>query len=252
MKNLKKYFLLFLLTALLICAFPMTASANSAEPPGIIILTTNAPDDLEVTLEIPGFDGEVRVRGTKRMWENYFRIYYYDLFYKNQEEMSSARIKVVSSEKTFTCPLPTEMHDGYGYNTLLYLDYESETLTLGAPAYRKPLLISLRLILTFIFEGAVFFLLGFRKKSSWIVFTLVNLITQGFLNYIISGAGLYGTIGYFAVIFIVMEFLIFIAEAIALSIFVREHKWYRRLGAALLANTASLILGVLILNHLPI
>ena len=251
MKN-QKYLLLFILTALLICAFPLTVSANSAEPPGIIILTTNAPDDLSVTLEIPGVDGEVRVRDTSRMWENYFRIYYHSLFHENKAEMANARIRVVSGEKTFTCPLPEELHDGYGFNTLLYLDCESETLTLGEPAYRAPLLISLRLILTFIFEGAVFFLLGFRNKRSWITFALVNLITQGVLNGIIAENGLYGSVGYFVILFIAMEALIFIAEAIAFSLFVREGKWYRRLAAALLANAVSLALGIFILNYLPI
>ena len=52
--------------------------------------------------------------------------------------------------------------------------------------------------------------------------------------------------------FILYEALIFIAEAIALTAFVREHKWCRRLGLAFLANTVSLILGMVIINNLPI
>ncbi len=247
---MKNKVLFFMLAVILLCAFPLTAYANSVEPPSMIILVTNAPDDLTVDLEIPSNTGEVRIQSSSKMWEKYFRIYYYP----DDDDIANNRVllSVKSSVKSFTCPLPDGLQNGYRYNNLLYLDFENETLSVGEPAYREPLLVSLRVVLTLISEGIVFFLIGFRCKSSWIIFTIINLLTQGWLNLSISGADLSGSTAYMLLWFILMEFVIFIVESIAITAFVREHKWYRRLGTALLANIVSLILGIFIIGNLPI
>jgi hypothetical protein len=210
-------------------------------------MVINGPEDLTMEIEIPDLEEEdyIRVQKIQKMWEQYFRIY-------SHQSMENATLRVSSSEKSFTCPFPPiSDYNVYSYNTLMYLDFDAETLTVGQPAYREPLLIALRMSLTLIFEGLVFFLFGFRKKSSWIAFLIINLVTQGWLNISITSADIYSG-GYMIIGFILYEALIFIAEAIALTAFVREHKWYRRLGLAFLANTVSLILGMLIISNLPI
>jgi hypothetical protein len=238
---------IILLVAAIIFAFPLTASANSAEPPTVVIMVINGPEDLTLEVEIPDpEEGDyLRVQKVQKMWEQYFRIY-------NHRSLENATLRVSSSEKSFTCSFPPiSDYNVYSYNTLMYLDFDAETLTVGQPAYREPLLIALRMSLTLIFEGLVFFLFGFRKKSSWIAFLIINLLTQGWLNISIASADSYSG-GYMIIGFILYEALIFIAEAIALTAFVREHRWYRRLGLAFLANTVSLILGMVIINNLPI
>ena len=37
--------------------------------------------------------------------------------------------------------------------------------------------------MTLLIEGALFFAFGFRKKLSWVLFIIINLITQGLLNW---------------------------------------------------------------------
>ena len=248
MKDTIKKLSLILLALAITLAFPLTASANSAEPPTMVVMVMNAPEDLTVELEIPDLTDEyIYVRKISKMWEQYFRIYYHG----TKENLENARLLVSSSEKSFSCELPPmSEYNVYSYNTLLYLDFDAETLTIGQPVYREPLLIALRVSLTLIFEGLVFFLLGFRKKSSWIAFLIINLLTQGWLNISIAGASIQSDYIIFG--FILYEIVIFIAEAIAVTAFVREHKWYRRLGFSLLANTVSLILGMVIISNLPI
>lgn len=249
MKDNIKRLALILLAVAITLAFPLTASANSAEPPSMIVMVINAPEDLSLELQTPDLEeGErIYIQKSQKMWEQYFRIYYHG----TKENMENARLLVSSSEKSFSCQLPPmSEYNVYSYNTLLYLDFDAETLTIGQPAYREPLLIALRISLTLIFEGLVFFLLGFRKKSSWIIFLLINLLTQGWLNISIASTTIYSN--YIIIGFFLYEIVIFIAEAIALTAFVREHKWYRRLGFSLLANTVSLILGVIIISNLPI
>ncbi len=248
MNNTTKRLAIVLLVLAMIFALPLTASANSAEPPSIIIMVVNGPDDLVIELEIPDAELGAYISRSQKMWEQYFRIYHHE----SKEKMENALLRVSSSEKSFSCPFPPMSdYNVYSYNTLMYLDFDAETLTVGQPAYREPLLIALRVSLTLIFEGLVFFLLGFRKKSSWIAFLLINLVTQGWLNINIASAYIYSG-GYMIIGFILYEALIFIAEAIAVTAFVREHKRYRRLGFSLLANTVSLILGMIIISNLPI
>lgn len=249
MKGNVKKLALILLAVAIIAAFPLTASANSAEPPSIVIMIIGGPEDLTVELEIPELEeGErIYIQKIQKMWEQYFRIYYHG----SKEKMENARLLVSSSEKSFSCQFPPMSdYNVYSYNTLLYLDFDAETLTVGQPAYREPLLIALRMSLTLIFEGLVFMLLGFRKKSSWITFLLINLLTQGWLNISIASASIDSD--YMIIGFILYEVVIFIAEAIAVTTLVREHKWYRRLGFSLLANAVSLILGMIIIINIPI
>ena len=188
MKDTIKKLSLILLALAITLAFPLTASANSAEPPTMVVMVMNAPEDLTVELEIPDLTDEyIYVQKISKMWEQYFRIYYHG----TKENLENARLLVSSSEKSFSCELPPmSEYNVYSYNTLLYLDFDAETLTIGQPAYREPLLIALRVSLTLIFEGLVFFLLGFRKKSSWIAFLIINLLTQGWLNISIAGASI--------------------------------------------------------------
>ena len=242
MKGTVKRLALILLVVAIFAAFPLTASANSAEPPTIVIMVINGPEDLTLEIDIPDLEeGDyIYVQKIQKMWEQYFRIY-------NHQSLENATLHVSSSEKSFSCERP----DVRGYNTLLYLDFDAETLTVGQPAYREPLLIALRMSLTLIFEGLLFLLLGFRKKSSWIAFLIINLLTQGWLNISIASADIYSG-GYMIIGFILYEALIFIAEAITLTAIVREHKWYRRLGFSLLANAVSLILGMIIIINIPI
>lgn len=260
--NIKKMLFLFLITIFVFLSpvvavknqtgSPIVALANSAEPPGIVVLATNAPDDLTINLEIPGVDGEIFIKESRKMWEQYFRIYYHGAFSENTEHMKEAVLRVSSSEKSFTCPIPDFLQIRYKHNTILVLDYENETISVGQPAYREPVLITARLVLTFIIEGVIFFLLGFRKKRSWLVFVILNLLTQGWLNLSISGADIGGGSSYVMLGFIGIEIVIFLVESIIMGALIKEHKWYRRVGCALLANAVSLGLGMLIINYLPI
>ena len=235
----------FILALFLIFALSVPASANSAEPPGMIIIVEGAPEDMTLTL-VPGQEPEyeIRIHESRRGWETYFRLYYGMDF----SILSSAMIRVESSGNNFTCPIPAEA--GRRYNSLLTLNYENRTLTLGQRWWRQPMLTAVRVALTLLVEGLLFFAFGFRGKRSWIVFLIVNLLTQGWLNYIINSSAFSN--GYWVLGLYLAEFVIFIAEAIAFPMATKEKKKGRCVLYALAANAASLIAGLLLINHLPI
>ena len=235
----------FVLVLLLVLALPVTASANSAEPPGMIIIVEGAPEDMTLTLE-PGQEPkyEIRIHESRQGWETYFRLYYGMDF----DTLNGAVIRVESSEKSFSCPVPADV--GRRYNSLLTLNYETQTLTVGQRWWRQPILTAVRVTLTLLVEGLIFLAFGFRHKRSWIVFLIVNLLTQGWLNYIINSSAFSN--GYWVLGLYLAEFVIFVAEAIAFPMATKEKKKGRCVLYALAANAASLIVGLLLINYLPI
>lgn len=110
----------------------------------------------------------------------------------------------------------------------------------------------LRLILTLVIELGVLYLFGYRKKSTFFFVTGMNVVSQIALNIAIISAFYYNpSNGYqFFFTFIIGEFFVFTIEAILVSIFVKEHKVFRKIAYSLLANTASMIIGLLVASSL--
>lgn len=244
MKHLKRTAIL-LAVLVLFLTMPLSVNANSAEPPGLIILVTGAPDDMTITLEVRTTpEEEIRVRQFTKLWEQQYHIYYH----LDMQSLETAVIRVESGEKNFTCPLPAET--GRTYRNVLTLDYEAQTLTKGQSPWRQPLLTALRITLTLLLEGLVFFLFGFRTKHSWIVFLAVNLLTQGWLNIVINGYAF--SSGYWFLIYLLMEIGILIAESIAFPALTREKKKWLCVLYAVAANVLSLILGSQLIGRLPL
>lgn len=244
--KLRRYWLSLFVILLLILAFPLTASANSAEPPGMIIIATGLPEDAELTLIVPGSDTqpEVRVFRVDKVWESQYRLYYHS----DMDTLENAGLQVTVGEDTFIYALPDGV--GYGYNNILTLDLKDQTLTLGQNPWRQPLLTALRIVLTLLIEGLIFCLFGFRGKKSWIVFLIVNLLTQGWLNIVINSYAFSG--GYWVITFVLMELAILAAESIAFPLLTREKPWWLCLIYTHVANAVSLAAGILLIGHLPL
>ena len=235
--------LIFALFFILLLAVP--ASANSAEPPGMTIIVEGAPADMSLTLELPEEgDREVYVQKAQKKWETYFYLYYpFD-----SDTLDGALIRVESGEKSFSCPLPESAY--IRYNTLFTLNFETQTMTSGQRWWRQPALTAVRITLTLLVEGLIFFVFGFRSKRSWIVFLIVNIVTQGWLNYIINSSAF--SRGYWIVGLYLAEFVIFLAESIVFPMAVKEKKKLPCVLYTFIANAASLAVGLLLINQLPI
>lgn len=230
--------LALLLILMLLPLMPLRASANAAEPPSVTILVSNAPEDLQITVENMD-DAAVRVR--HRAWETYFRLYMEGIPDENVE------LLVENGGESFICHLPEETYQYY--SNVVTLDLDAQTLIFGQPFWRTPLLVGLRLTLTLLIEGAVFYLLGYRSRGSWIFFLILNLITQGWLNLSITGPD---PSGYYMMGYYLMEVLIFASEMVFFALLGREKTAFKRMGCAFAANAASLVLGGMLLTYLPI
>lgn len=237
MKNAKQLCML-LAFLMLLPVLTLRVSANSAEPPSVTILVSNAPEDLRITV-VNEDDAAVRVR--HRAWETYFRLYMEGIPDREVE------LLVETGEKSFRCHLPDETYNYY--SNVVTLDVDRETLVFGYSVWRTVLLVGLRLTLTLLIEGAVFWCFGYRSKRTWIVFLVMNLLTQGYLNLSITGPD---PSGYYMLGYWLMEVLVFSAEMICFPLLGREKTAFRRMGCAFTANFASLVLGGMLLTWLPI
>ena len=214
-------------------------SANSAEPPSIIIIVPNAPEDLEITI------GEKEADRQDEVFESYFSFYSYSF------KADVYTLTVTNREGTFEITTDTPLKE---YNNVYTLDLDSRTLTVGELPSRNIMLVTVRVLLTLLLEGLVFFLFGYRQKISWIIFLAVNLITQGALFICLNSLSSTPLTGVFYIIMVMIfaEILIFVIEMIVFLVFIKEHRRLRTAGYVLTANLLSLFLGGYLITALPL
>lgn len=235
-KTDKRIFVIILL--ILISAFiTPTCYANSAEPPSLIIIVPNAPDDLEIYIGSSDF-----MNKTDKIIETYYT--YYDRNLRSNQQYS---LHVTSGDGTFEFVFREQLKE---YNNIFTLDLQNQTLTPGKTISRSIRLVALRIALTLLIEALVFLFFGYRKLKSWIAFLLINLLTQGALNIWLNGFNPLD--GYLIAVLIFGEFLVFMVEIAAFSLLVKEHRSLRTISYVLLANLLSLIVGGYVITILPI
>ena len=244
-----KWVMVILLAVALLLA-PATAYANSAQPPSIVIIVQDPPQDLTITLK-----GDWDEQGVfaQRSWEGYYAFYHgsrYDELFEFEVTLNGeTSIAVLDREGA--------SKDEYGnYSDYYYLDLATLQFS---PEEDNPLrtfaAVAFRVILTLVLEGIVFWLFGFRKKSSWIAFLSINIVTQICLNVWLVGITTPFT-SYPLFTLIVGEFFVFMAEMIAFTLIVQEKpgvsRGLRLLCYAFVANLVSLVAGGTLFTLLPV
>jgi len=172
MFKLKGPFLLILLLVVTAAIIGPPCFANSAEPPSILIIVPHAPDDLDINL------GNVKAGRRDKAFESYYT------FYRSDIKSTDNTLRFTTSSRNFEITVNVSLPS---YNNIFTLNLKNQTLSPGKSLSRSIALPSLRVILTLIIEGIVFFLFGYRRKKSWLVFITVNLVTQGILNIWLAG-----------------------------------------------------------------
>jgi len=224
----------------MVIAFISACYGNSAEPPSILIIVPNAPEELEIS--IGSGDTNIKANKTNKIIERFYTFYSEDL-----RMAKDYTIKISTGESSYEILLEEPLKS---YNNIFTLDLKNQTLTPGKSLSRSILLVSLRVILTLIIEAIVFWLFGFRSKKSWIAFLIINLVTQGALNIWLNGFVPLGSYLVLALIF--GEILVLIAEMIAFLSLVKEHRRMRTIFYVITANLLSLYVGGYIITILPI
>lgn len=236
----KKLLLTMALSMLMVIVLVSVCYGNSAEPPSILIIVPNAPEDLEISIGSGNTNMKANMRD--KIIEKYYAFYSSDLMIAKDYN-----INVSTKEGSFEIALEEPFEK---YNNIYTLNLEDQTLTPGKLLSRSILLVSMRIILTLAIEAIIFRLFGFKNKKSWIAFLIINLITQGALNIWLNGFAPLASYLVFTLIF--GEILVFIAEIIAFSALIKEHRRMRTFLYVITANFLSLFAGGYIITVLPI
>jgi hypothetical protein len=240
-KTNKGFLLVIFISILMAFALPATASANSAEPPSLIIIVINPPDNLSI--ESVSTNNHEVATVERVAWEGYYIFYWLDM-----KVGDVYTFNVTTNGESFECTLSEPVNS---YNNVYTLDLSTRELTPGKYPLRSVLLVPIRVLLTLLLEGIIFWLFGFRQKRSWLVFFIVNLITQGVLNIglnIISSPLDEGLI----CVLIFGEIFVFIAEIVTFSKYIKEQINSRILIYVIVANLVSLLAGGLLISILPV
>ncbi len=240
MVKVNKLLPIIFLSILIVIAISPICYGNAAEPPSILIIVPDAPENLEISIES---NGEYRsANKVNKIVEKYYTFYSRDL--KNTENYN---LKIETEENYFEILIDEDLKS---YNNIFTLDLKNQTLTSGKSLSRSITLVSLRIALTLIIESLIFLAFGYRKKKSWIIFLIINLLTQGVLNIWINGFS--PLISYIFLALIFGEIQVFIVEIFIFLKFVKEHSKLRTVLYVLLANLLSLIAGGYLITILPI
>ncbi len=136
------------------------------------------------------------------------------------------------------------------FHTNLVYDWNTNTMSEVTPSllyYAAQFLATL--LPTLVIEGVILWLFKFRQKRTWLIFLLVNFVTQLGLHLLCNSlssvpfADSYDSVGYYVLSLLIPEFLIFIVEAISYGVLIKEETSGRRVGCAVCANAASFVLG---------
>ena len=131
------------------------------------------------------------------------------------------------------------------FYTHLTYDWETNTVTQAtSPAGFYGLQFLSTLVPTLIIEGILLWLFGFRAKRDWLVFLIVNLVTQAGLHlWIAADLVSIGDSALQYMVLLVAEVPILAVELAAYVFLLQEHSRLRRAAYAACANAASYALG---------
>lgn len=222
--------------------------ANSAEPPMVWILIPGTYEHVDGVLVVDSI--VIKGWANENKTETYIRFYYGSIPDFNRQK------EIDGSDATFFITLDNKQYmiqtdiRGSGYNDLYTFDVNNLQLIKGKTFARDATLVSLRLFSTLILEGLVFFIMGYRAKRTWMLFLLINLITQGCLNILLNSDRPENV--YMLFVLMIAEAVIIVVEEAVLLFTVNEGKALKLFFTILLANLLSLFLGGWFILNLPL
>lgn len=228
------------------------ATKPSFPLPLIKIIVEGSTKDLSISVES---ESDYIIKPSKIAWESNYILYYFDntkFVTAQNSDLNDAKIIVKSGSDVFELKVDKSQMLP---NKVMTLNIEKQTLVSGKSIYRSVSLVSLRLFLILLFQSAIFWLFGFRKKRSWTIFLAISASIYTTLNIWINGffAITLGSLTYSAYNELIFaSSCIFMFEMFAFLICLREKKLLHRVGLVFLVNIVSYIVINIMVRFLPI
>mgnify|MGYP000316242990 CR=1 FL=1 len=131
------------------------------------------------------------------------------------------------------------------------VDWAKRTANVPSPAMAYALQFLCTLLPTLLIEGLLLFVFGYRSKRSWLVFLLVNLVTQGgFAVYLAVTVLNHGVSGWSLIFYIPIEVIITLVELLLYRRLLTEKNKARAAVYAIAANLCSAVFGLWLIDPL--
>lgn len=271
MRRFGRCFALFCLFAVLLSS---TASANSAPPDyRVAVRVVNGPGELYYLDLLEQSDGEIEIFEREGMdrelleamrdavpegwlpctmsvsqWEDHFSG---DLAGENGTHVFHGwhtprvfRILIVtkSGESWVSEPMEREL-----MNSAVKVDWVKKTAVMPPVQVLYVLQFLSTLLPTLVIEGLIFYLFRFPGRRNWLVFLLMNLVTQGALSVVlclnvVPSGGRY--LGATMLVLIPIELLIALMEALVYMKLLRGQPKHRAFAYGITANVVSYVIGL--------
>ena len=285
---MKRKIFAFLMCFILVMNLPITASADMGPKSSVRIQFTGIEGETyygtllserRSTGPATAWDGyedyrEWKPENEKAIWEKFIAYEDTDGYYFLQEWWDCSETNQLNW--TYYPPTPfkillyfpetdsfyvSDIYERYAFDSYFTVDlseYTTSPITARQSYDYTWEIISLvaRIVLTIALELAIALFFGYRDKKALLFLSIVNVITQVFLNVALNIINyLSGSMG-FTFAFVCMEILVFAIEAVtykaALHRFSDKEKVNRRgVAYALVANTASFAIGLWLAHLIP-
>ena len=131
------------------------------------------------------------------------------------------------------------------------VDWAKRTASAPSAAVAYLLQFFCMLLPTLLIEGVLLLAFGYRSRRSWLVFLLVNLVTQGgFALYLAVTVLNHGVSGWSLLFYLPIELIITVVESLLYRRLLTERSWERAVGYAIVANVCSATVGLLLIDPL--
>ena len=165
----------------------------------------------------------------------------------------------VGVPRTYRILIVTESGESWVSDTLhratlqssVRVDWAAKTAAAPSAGTAYTLQFLCTLLPTLLIEGALLLLYGYRSRRSWLVFLLVNLVTQGgFALYLAVTVLNHGVSGWSLLFYFPAEVVITVVESLLYRRLLTERSWERAVGYAIVANVCSATVGALLIDPL--
>ena len=131
------------------------------------------------------------------------------------------------------------------------VDWAAKTAAAPSAGVAYALQFLCMLLPTLLIEGVLLLAFGYRSRRSWLVFLLVNLVTQGgFALYLAVTVLNHGVSGWSLLFYLPIELIITVVESLLYRRLLTERSWERAVGYAIVANVCSATVGLLLIDPL--
>jgi len=234
------------------------AQGGSYHAPAVTILVENAPDDLEITMNLhKSNDRVIPTKLEKKCvaWEQQFRLFREGVFsvtdwFGNSYDLKDAELVLTSGGKKTVVPLPREVTDRMTMNNVLTLDYRAGSVRFGAPMLRGPLMLALRLLVAVAVELLIFRLYDYRDRHTVLLVAGVTLVTFGIFNFYTYGW--LNTDPRRIIVYIVFTVVLLFLQTMCLVLFVEENTRNRTTSATFWASLLASAVHYFMLLLLPV